>query len=79
MTRTARLHSFVVLGLLVAFGGLAGAGCATVHPTERQHLSDPAMRFDEDPVEKGRLDRHHDYREGSTGGTGVRGGGCGCG
>lgn len=54
-------------------------GCAAVQPWERESLSDPIMIFDENPVEKGILEHHLDYREGSVGGTGAQSGGCGCG
>ncbi|MEZ4655482.1 MAG: DUF4266 domain-containing protein [Candidatus Eisenbacteria bacterium] len=57
----------------------SGWGCATVRPWERDQLSDPIMMFDENPIDAG-FDQHHlDYREGSTGATGARSGGCGCG
>lgn len=60
--------------------GLAAlTGCATVTPVERDVLADPIMIFDENPIEKGHLEHHRDYLEGSAGGTGSRGGGCGCG
>ncbi len=54
-------------------------GCATVQPWERESLSDPIMIFDENPIDKGILEHHLDYREGSVGGTGGQSGGCGCG
>ena len=54
-------------------------GCATVQPWERGDLADPIMIFDENPIEKGHLEHHYEYREGSVGGTGSQGGGCGCG
>lgn len=54
-------------------------GCATVQPWERATLSDPMMVFDENPIQKGILEHHLDYREGSVGATGAQGGGCGCG
>ncbi len=66
------------LGLAAALGALL-TGCATVQPWERDVLSDPIMIFDENPIEKGHLEHHHVYREGSIGGTGTQGGGCGCG
>ena len=68
--------------LYLIFAVLLGAGltgCATVQPWERDILSDRMMIFDENPLEKGILEHHLDYREGSVGGTGAQGGGCGCG
>ena len=55
------------------------SGCVTVQPWEREVLSDPMMIFDENPIDKGILEHHIDYREGSVGGTGAQAGGCGCG
>ena len=54
-------------------------GCAVVKPWEREDLADPILIMDENPIEKGILQHHLDYREGSTGGEGAQGGGCGCG
>ena len=55
------------------------SGCVTVQPWEREVLSDPMMIFDENPIDKGILEHHIDYREGSVGGMGAQAGGCGCG
>lgn len=63
------------LPVLLALSG----GCATVEPWEREALSDPMMIFDENPIDAGVQEHHLDYREGSVGATGARGGGCGCG
>ena len=59
----------------------AAAGCVTVKPQQRSVLSDPTMRFggdDHDQKERARLRHALDNREGSFGGEGVAGGGCGC-
>lgn len=55
------------------------SGCAVIQPWEREYLSDPVLIFDENPVEKIKAGKHREYREGSGGGTGAQGGGCGCG
>jgi hypothetical protein len=55
------------------------SACAVVQPWEREHLSDPIMMFDDNPIEKGVLEHHLNRREGSDGGTGSQSGGCGCG
>lgn len=91
-TRTLRLASIPVpprRGRLAAVGGWTRAlllalvclvsGCAAVQPWERDQLSDPIMMFDENPLDVKAKQHHLDYREGSTGATGARGGGCGCG
>jgi hypothetical protein len=62
------------LVLLVA----AASGCATVAPQQRAILADPTMQFDADAKHEAALHHAMDNREGSMGGTGVSGGGCGC-
>jgi hypothetical protein len=49
-----------------------------VKPYEREHLADPIMAFDRDPVSSAYLDHVFDAREGARGATGGSGGGCGC-
>jgi hypothetical protein len=57
---------------------LAGASCVTVKPAQRAVLSDPIMQFEGDPQASAQLRHAIDNREGSYGGSGVSGGGCGC-
>lgn len=71
---------------LVRVGGfvallVGAAGCVTVKPQQRGVLSDPIMRFGgngHDAVEQAHFRHAIDNREGSFGGEGVAGGGCGC-
>lgn len=57
---------------------LSLAGCVRVHANQRGHLAHPAMNPDGAPLEQ-KLDTHvEEYREGSMGGHGTGGGGCGC-
>ena len=49
-----------------------------VKPFEREHLADPIMAFDRNPVSSAYLDHVFEAREGSRGATGGVGGGCGC-
>ncbi len=72
------LWGFVGLGL--AFVGLllGAGGCATVRPEQRAVLADPTMQFDNDPGDGAARDHVLENREGSSGGTSVKGGGCGC-
>jgi uncharacterized protein DUF4266 len=61
--------------------GAAVSGCSIqpwVKPYEREHLADPIMAFDRDPVSSAYLDHVFDAREGARGATGGSGGGCGC-
>jgi hypothetical protein len=57
---------------------LLATGCATVSPQERAILADPTMQFDSDAKHDAALRHAIENREGSMGGTGVSGGGCGC-
>jgi hypothetical protein len=52
--------------------------CVTVKPQERAVLADPIMQFEGDPHQSAQLRHAIDNREGSFGGSGVAGGGCGC-
>ena len=54
------------------------ASCVTVRPQQRAVLADPIMRFEGDPQAAAQLRHAIDNREGSYGGGGVSGGGCGC-
>jgi hypothetical protein len=49
-----------------------------VKPYERANLSDPAMRFDRNPVSDAYIKHVHEAREGARGASGSSGGGCGC-
>lgn len=63
------------LGLLAA---LSNTACVTVKPQQRSILADPIMQFEGDPQASAQLRHAIDNREGSYGGGGVAGGGCGC-
>jgi hypothetical protein len=69
--RTAR-------SLLALVSVLALSACVTVKPQERAILADPIMQFEGDPKPAAQLRHAIDNREGSFGGSGVTGGGCGC-
>jgi len=65
--------------LVVALLGL-GAGCAAtrVKPWDRDLLAEKKMQFNPSPSESD-VDQHIYFsKEGSTGGSDVGGGGCGC-
>ena len=64
--------------VLAALGLAAATGCATLKPQERAVLADPTMQFDTDAKHEAGLRHALDNREGSMGGHGVSGGGCGC-
>jgi hypothetical protein len=69
--------------LFIALGSLlAASGCAPlqpwVKPYEREHLADPIMAIDPDPISSSYMDHVFEVREGARGATGAGGGGCGC-
>lgn len=68
------LSTLLVLGLTAS----CLAGCATVAPEQRAVLADPTMQFANDARHEAPLRHALENREGSMGGTGVQGGGCGC-
>ena len=63
--------------LLAALSGCA-APTPWVKPYEREHLADPIMSFNRDPVSSVYLEHVLETREGAHGATGAVGGGCGC-
>jgi len=78
MSKANRLTRVLAAGLLLA----VLAGCTApkpwVKPYEREHLADPIMSFDRNPVSTSYLTHVFESREGAHGGTGAVGGGCGC-
>lgn len=68
-----RTLSLLTLGILMT-------GCASVgvQPWERDVLARPEMSLDNDPVTNGLDDHIYFSKEGSSGGRGFGGGGCGC-
>ncbi len=70
------MRAFVLAAAL-----LSVAGCSVepwVKPYERDHLADPIMSFDRDPVSSSYTGHVYEAREGARGATGGAGGGCGC-
>jgi len=77
--RSPRMRSRLLLlapTLPLVAGG--SAGCARVQPYERGRLAQPDMQIADDGDLKGGSEHALDYREGSAGGVGGNGGGCGC-
>ena len=74
--RMARFRNFVALALAASLGA-----CASYSPPqvwEKQYLAKPQMQFDADRLDAKNLQHIHFSKEGSAGGYGVGGGGCGC-
>lgn len=72
---TTRLVTLASLALVCSFG--FGA-CATVAPYERERLARPDMEVGRNADAKAGEEHATAYREGSSGGMGSSGGGCGC-
>ena len=68
------------LALILLFV-LGISGCSIepwVRPYERDHIADPIMSFDRDPISSSYIHHVYEAREGARGATGSAGGGCGC-
>lgn len=61
---------------------LGASGCARVDPWvkpyQRDHLADPVMSFNRDPVSTAYTHHVQEAREAARGAQGGQGGGCGC-
>ena len=64
--------------LLGALSVLTGCAAMTVHPWDRDLLSQKKMALVPSPMERAIDDHIYFSKEGSTGGQDVGGGGCGC-
>jgi hypothetical protein len=62
----------------LALVALSACGRHAVRASEKQHLADRTMVFDNDAHETASDEHVHSNREGSAGGRGTGGGGCGC-
>ncbi len=68
----------MVYSALISVIFLSLGACVTVQPQQRAVLADPIMQFEGDPHAAAQLRHALENREGSYGGAGVTGGGCGC-
>ncbi len=68
--------------LLLASAAFALAACSPIQPWvkpyEREHLADPIMSFNPNPISTMYIEHVYETREGARGATGTVGGGCGC-
>jgi Domain of unknown function (DUF4266) len=69
----ARLASVCLGGCLLIL-----SACATVAPYERERLAKPDMDLGRNADARAGEEHATAYREGSSGGLGSSGGGCGC-
>jgi len=74
---TRRRHSITAVLLLIAAGSVLG-GCAAVKATDRGYLADPIMEREDHFSKQTLAQKFFSSREGSIGGAGGIGGGCGC-
>ncbi len=74
-----QLYSFkTVLVLSAGVLALFLGGCVKVEPWQKNNLARPHMAFDPDRGEARYIKKAYVAKEGSSGGYGVGGGGCGC-
>ena len=78
MMMLRRRAGVLVAGAVLIATALTTTGCATVQPWQRGRLADPCMTFDANAAQTSYEAHWQESREGSAGGTGVQGGGCGC-
>lgn len=73
-----RLNKLLLLLPLLTLFTACGNIEPWVKPYEREHLADPIMSADRDPVSSSYLHHVFEAREGARGAAGSAGGGCGC-
>lgn len=69
------IRNLTLIALAFLFTGCASMG---VEPWERDVLAREEMSLDNDPLTNGLDDHIYFSKEGSSGGRGFGGGGCGC-
>jgi len=78
MERATKLTRALGGALILALLAACAAPTPWVKPYEREHLADPIMSLNRDPVSSIYLEHVLETREGAHGATGAVGGGCGC-
>jgi hypothetical protein len=77
-TSSVRRPSSRVLGFSTLLLVVSASACVTVRPEKRAVLADPIMQFQGDARDAAQRQHVIENREGSFGGSSVKGGGCGC-
>lgn len=72
------LKPLLVSVIAIGFIGLSGSSNLGVKPWERDLLAQDEMSLINDPIESSLNDHIYFSKEGSSGGQGFGGGGCGC-
>ncbi len=70
----SRIITWVALTLALC----ALSACATVRPEDKEYLAEPSMTWTDTRLAARHQSHILDNREGSTGGSQTKGGGCGC-
>jgi hypothetical protein len=78
MLKTTLVPRILLAALMLAALPACGPIEPWVKPYERDRLADPIMSLDPDPVSTAYIHHVFEAREGSRGGQGSAGGGCGC-
>lgn len=76
--RLSPRHSALTMRSAAFAIALCASGCATVKPYERETLAREDMQFEGNADATAGEEHATAYREGSAGGFGQGGGGCGC-
>ena len=66
------------LVLVLVLAASLCAACATVRPEDKEYLAEPSMTWTNTTFAARHQAHIVDNREGSTGGSQTKGGGCGC-
>jgi len=75
--RRAARNGFIAVTAAAVLGACAMPE-PWVKPYERERLASPVMQVQRDALSAKHFEHVREVREGSRGGTGVQGGGCGC-
>ncbi len=75
---TSGLRALFVATALAATFAIGACGKQAVRASEKEFLADRIMQFDSDGQETAAEEHILTNREGSSGGRGTGGGGCGC-
>ena len=67
-----------VLATFLGLVALVSSACATVRPEDKEYLAEPSMTWANSTMAARHEAHVIDNREGSTGGSQTKGGGCGC-
>lgn len=80
MNFTGALYRACAAMLLAACAAVGGCAFPEpwVKPYERERLADPIMKLQRESLAAKHHEHVREVREGSRGGNGVQGGGCGC-